>query len=98
MGAWGVGPFDNDDAADFAGGLDEASPGARIVYPLPTCAGSSNRRSRRRCSISSRLGGHGDPGHHEQSCRLADAVARTAGGGPVDAAGGDVPDPVRLRR
>lgn len=30
MGAWGVGPFDNDDAADFAGELDEAPPGARI--------------------------------------------------------------------
>jgi hypothetical protein len=26
MGAWGTGPFDNDDAADFAGDLDDAAP------------------------------------------------------------------------
>lgn len=30
MGAWDVGPFDNDDAADFAGDLDDAPPHARI--------------------------------------------------------------------
>jgi hypothetical protein len=30
MGFWGVGPFDNDDAADFAGDLDEATADARI--------------------------------------------------------------------
>ncbi len=24
MGTWGIGPFDNDTAADFAGDLDEA--------------------------------------------------------------------------
>ncbi|HLL67238.1 MAG TPA: DUF4259 domain-containing protein [Micromonosporaceae bacterium] len=26
MGAWGTGPFDNDDAADFSAELDEADP------------------------------------------------------------------------
>ncbi len=29
MGTWGTGPFDNDTAADFAGDLDDASPGER---------------------------------------------------------------------
>ncbi|WP_030234613.1 DUF4259 domain-containing protein [Streptomyces sp. NRRL S-350] len=29
MGTWDIGPFDNDTAADFAGGLDEAAPGER---------------------------------------------------------------------
>ena len=27
MGTWGIGPFDNDTAADFAGDLDNALPG-----------------------------------------------------------------------
>ena len=31
VGAWDSGPFDNDDAADFAGQLDEADPNQRIV-------------------------------------------------------------------
>jgi hypothetical protein len=30
MGTWGVGPFDNDDAADFAGDLDDAPADIRI--------------------------------------------------------------------
>jgi Domain of unknown function (DUF4259) len=30
MGTWDVGPFDNDDAADFAGDLDDAPEQARI--------------------------------------------------------------------
>ena len=29
MGTWGIGPFDNDTAADFAGHLDDAPPGER---------------------------------------------------------------------
>jgi len=29
MGTWGTGPYDNDGAADFAGNLDDASPGER---------------------------------------------------------------------
>jgi hypothetical protein len=29
MGAWGTGPFDNDGAADFAGGLDDLSEDKR---------------------------------------------------------------------
>lgn len=29
MGAWGTGAFDNDDAADFAGDLNDADPGER---------------------------------------------------------------------
>ncbi|MFE6041021.1 DUF4259 domain-containing protein [Streptomyces sp. NPDC056452] len=29
MGTWDVGPFDNDTAADFGGGLDEAAAGER---------------------------------------------------------------------
>ncbi|MEV5602308.1 DUF4259 domain-containing protein [Streptomyces sp. NPDC052299] len=29
MGTWDVGPFDNDTAADWCGGLDEAAPEAR---------------------------------------------------------------------
>ncbi|MBO3742304.1 DUF4259 domain-containing protein [Actinoplanes flavus] len=29
MGAWGFGPFDNDDAADWSGDLHEAAPGER---------------------------------------------------------------------
>ena len=31
MGTWGVGPFDNDTAADFAIALDEAEMGEREV-------------------------------------------------------------------
>ncbi len=31
VGAWDSGPFDNDDAADFAGVLDDADPNQRIV-------------------------------------------------------------------
>ena len=31
VGAWDSGPFDNDDAADFAGQLDEAEPNQRIA-------------------------------------------------------------------
>ncbi|GAA0929946.1 hypothetical protein Vau01_006800 [Virgisporangium aurantiacum] len=31
VGAWDSGPFDNDEAADFAGQLDEADPNERIV-------------------------------------------------------------------
>jgi hypothetical protein len=31
VGAWDSGPFDNDDAADFAGELDNADPAQRIV-------------------------------------------------------------------
>ncbi len=31
VGAWDSGPFDNDDAADFAGQLDEADPDQRIA-------------------------------------------------------------------
>lgn len=31
MGAWGMGPFDNDMAADFAGDLDELSESDRVV-------------------------------------------------------------------
>ncbi|MGC5234752.1 DUF4259 domain-containing protein [Streptomyces albogriseolus] len=30
MGTWGIGPFDNDAAADFAAGLDEAEPERRV--------------------------------------------------------------------
>ncbi|MEV5927762.1 DUF4259 domain-containing protein [Streptomyces cellulosae] len=30
MGTWGTGPFDNDAAADFAVGLDEAEPARRV--------------------------------------------------------------------
>ena len=33
MGAWGSGPFDNDDAMDFVGGLADA-PGADLVVLL----------------------------------------------------------------
>ncbi|MGC5412478.1 DUF4259 domain-containing protein, partial [Streptomyces sp. DT225] len=29
MGTWDVGPFDNDTAADWCGGLDDAAPEAR---------------------------------------------------------------------
>ena len=29
MGAWGAGPFDNDDAADWAGELEDAEPDER---------------------------------------------------------------------
>jgi Domain of unknown function (DUF4259) len=29
MGSWGIGPFDNDTAADFAGDLDDVPPGER---------------------------------------------------------------------
>jgi hypothetical protein len=29
MGTWGIGPFDNDTAADFVGDLDDAPPGER---------------------------------------------------------------------
>lgn len=31
MGAWDVGPFDNDTAADWCGGLNEAAPERRAV-------------------------------------------------------------------
>ncbi len=31
MGTWGTGPFDNDAAADFAAGLDEAEPERRVA-------------------------------------------------------------------
>jgi len=31
VGAWDSGPFDNDDAADFAGELDDADPNQRLV-------------------------------------------------------------------
>ena len=31
VGAWDAGPFDNDDAADFATELDDADPNQRIV-------------------------------------------------------------------
>jgi uncharacterized protein DUF4259 len=31
VGAWDSGPFDNDDAADFAGELDDAGPGERVA-------------------------------------------------------------------
>ncbi|MEV3957011.1 DUF4259 domain-containing protein [Streptomyces albogriseolus] len=31
MGTWGIGPFDNDAAADFAAGLDEAGPERRVA-------------------------------------------------------------------
>ncbi|MEU4119575.1 DUF4259 domain-containing protein [Kitasatospora sp. NPDC028055] len=31
MGTWGTGYFDNDTAADFAGGLDDAAPGERAA-------------------------------------------------------------------
>ena len=31
VGAWDSGPFDNDDAADFAGQLDDADPNQRIT-------------------------------------------------------------------
>jgi hypothetical protein len=31
VGAWDSGPFDNDDAADFAAELDEADPNQRIL-------------------------------------------------------------------
>ncbi|TCO65727.1 DUF4259 domain-containing protein [Actinocrispum wychmicini] len=30
MGTWDKGAFDNDDAADFSGDLDDAEPGARV--------------------------------------------------------------------
>ncbi|GGN31409.1 hypothetical protein FHR83_004472 [Actinoplanes campanulatus] len=31
MGAWGIGPFDNDNAADWSGDLHEAAPGERAA-------------------------------------------------------------------
>ncbi|WP_233229598.1 DUF4259 domain-containing protein [Streptomyces sp. I5] len=31
IGTWGTGPFDNDAAADFAAGLDEAEPERRVT-------------------------------------------------------------------
>jgi hypothetical protein len=31
VGAWDAGPFDNDDAADFAAELDDADPNQRII-------------------------------------------------------------------
>jgi hypothetical protein len=31
VGAWDSGPFDNDDAADFAGQLDDADPNQRLL-------------------------------------------------------------------
>ncbi|MET0789393.1 MAG: DUF4259 domain-containing protein [Cellulomonas sp.] len=30
MGTWGLGPFDNDTAADWAGELEDAAPGERL--------------------------------------------------------------------
>jgi hypothetical protein len=34
MGAWGTGPFDNDDAADFAGDLAELTEAGTVVSVL----------------------------------------------------------------
>ena len=34
MGAWGSGPFENDDAADFAGDLSETNDADQIVAQL----------------------------------------------------------------
>ena len=43
MGTWGIGPFDNDTAADFAGDLDDALPGEReaLVRGVLTRTGSA---------------------------------------------------------
>lgn len=44
MGAWGEGPFDNDDAADWCGDLDAADPSERrgmVRWALATAARNS---------------------------------------------------------
>jgi hypothetical protein len=45
MGTWGVGPFDNDTAADWCGDLDEAAPQQRAALIR---------------GVLSRVAGHGD--------------------------------------
>ncbi|MFE0421523.1 DUF4259 domain-containing protein [Streptomyces sp. NPDC058953] len=42
MGAWDIGPFDNDTAADFSGHLDDADPAAREELIRRTLAEASD--------------------------------------------------------
>lgn len=45
MGTWDVGPFDNDTAADWCGGLDDAAPearGAMVRAALAETAGTTD--------------------------------------------------------
>ncbi|MBL7259326.1 DUF4259 domain-containing protein [Paractinoplanes lichenicola] len=76
MGAWDVGPFDNDTAADWCGDLDEAAPEERPVLIR---------------EVLSRVAEHGDEyldsGEAEEAIAAAAVVAsQLPGGTAVDTA------------
>jgi len=84
MGAWGTGPFENDDAADFAGDLDEAEPAERHQLLISTM--------REAVDWNGYLGA-------DVACRVIAAVAVVASmmpnGPPIDANYGPASDSVR---
>ncbi|GAA1269471.1 hypothetical protein GCM10009665_67440 [Kitasatospora nipponensis] len=73
MGTWDVGPFHNDNAADFAGRLDQAPPAERValVRAALTRAGEAEGYL------------EGDDGE-EAVAAAALVAAQRAGGEPVD--------------
>lgn len=75
MGTWGIGPFDNDTAADFADQLDDAKP--------------SDREARVRAVFIRQAGASLRPGEFELVVAAAALVAaQCPGGRPVDASSG----------
>jgi hypothetical protein len=94
VGAWDAGPFDNDDAADFAARLDEADPNERIVL----------LREALQAAIDPEEAGGADSDDEEAAQGRAVAAAAMVaasrlGGPPVDSeyapkflSTGDVPD------
>lgn len=52
MGAWAAGPFDNDDAADWAGELDDAEPDERAAMIRAALAEAAEERDYLRVAVA----------------------------------------------
>ncbi|MEU2021018.1 DUF4259 domain-containing protein [Streptomyces sp. NPDC016469] len=89
MGAWDVGPFDNDTAADWCGGLDEAAPEAREGMVRAALAGTAGTTGYLDSDVA-----------NEAIAAAALVAAQCPGGAPADSAYGPdepLPDLTGLR-
>ncbi|VAX35670.1 hypothetical protein MNBD_PLANCTO03-210 [hydrothermal vent metagenome] len=81
MSAWGLGPFDNDDALDWLGDFLESPDRGLVWVPLGTSKPARLRRALRRPYLSKYL----DMGHTERAIVAAEVIA-AACGSPSDEA------------
>ncbi|PZT76627.1 MULTISPECIES: DUF4259 domain-containing protein [unclassified Streptomyces] len=89
MGAWDVGPFDNDTAADWCGGLDDATPEERAEKVRAALAETADTTDYLDSDVAD-----------EAIAAAALVAAQCPGGAPVDSAYGPdepLPDLTALR-